>query len=133
MGRGPKMSDTKPSADEPAVTARDGMANGSAGGRPVEAAARRPDELAAGDLWLFHEGTHSRLHDVLGGHLLDGGGARFALWAPNAEQVSVIGDLNAWDAGAHPLRPQGRSGIWVGTVPEAAPGHRYKFHIRSRE
>jgi 1,4-alpha-glucan branching enzyme len=127
------MSDTKPSADEPAVTARDGIANGSAGGRPVEATARRPDELAAGDLWLFHEGTHSRLHDVFGGHLLDGGGARFAVWAPNAEQVSVIGDLNGWDAGAHPLRPQGRSGVWVGTVPEAAPGHRYKFHIRSRE
>jgi 1,4-alpha-glucan branching enzyme len=85
-----------------------------------------------GDLWHFHEGTHSRLHHVLGGHLLEDG-SRFAVWAPNAESVSVIGDFNDWDAEAHRLEPQGSSGIWVGVVGDAVAGHRYKFHIRSRE
>jgi 1,4-alpha-glucan branching enzyme len=91
------------------------------------------DEVPAGDLWLFNEGTHSRLHHVLGSHLLPGGGVRFAVWAPNAERVSLIGELNDWKPGAHPLRPQGHSGIWVGTVPEAGEGLVYKYHIESRE
>jgi 1,4-alpha-glucan branching enzyme len=87
------------------------------------------------DLWLFNEGTHSRLHDVLGAHLLppeEGGGARFAVWAPNAALVSVVGDMNNWETHAHVLRPQGESGIWVGVVATAAAGQRYKFHIESR-
>jgi 1,4-alpha-glucan branching enzyme len=123
----------------PPVRARGSGGGAGAGGAtdvPRAAGAprvpRAPDEIASGDLWLFHEGTHSRLHHVLGGHLLPGGGARFAVWAPNAERVSVIGDANGWDRGAHALRPQGDSGIWVGTQPEGAAGQRYKFHIVSR-
>ena len=56
----------------------------------------------------------------------------FGVWAPNAERVSVVGDFNGWDAGAHPLSPRARSGIWEAFVPGAAIGARYKFHIESR-
>jgi 1,4-alpha-glucan branching enzyme len=88
-------------------------------------------ELTADDLYLFAEGTHGRLAEKLGAHLREGG-ASFAVWAPNAEQVSVIGDFNGWDAGAHPLSPVRSSGIWSGAVEGARAGHPYKFHIRSR-
>ena len=68
----------------------------------------KPAEIPSDDLWLFNEGTHSRLHDVLGAHLLpDGAGARFAVWAPNAASVSVVGDFNGWDPSSHPLTAQG--------------------------
>ena len=90
-----------------------------------------PAELSPDDLWLFHEGTHSHLYEVLGGHLLPDGGARFAVWAPNARRVSVVGDVNDWDPHAHPLAPQGDSGVWTGIVDEAVSGQRYKFHIES--
>ena len=92
----------------------------------------KPAEIPSDDLWLFNEGTHSRLHDVLGAHLLpDGDGARFAVWAPNAATVSVVGDFNGWDASSHPLTAQGDSGVWTGVTADAAEGHRYKFHIES--
>ena len=93
-----------------------------------------PAEISADDLWLFNEGTHSRLHDVLGAHLRpaeQGGGARFAVWAPNASAVSVVGDMNGWDRHADPLRAQGGSGIWTGCLATAEPGQRYKFHVES--
>jgi 1,4-alpha-glucan branching enzyme len=93
----------------------------------------KPAEIPDDDLWLFNEGTHSRLHDVLGAHLLPAGeGARFAVWAPNADTVSVVGDFNGWDRERHPLTAQGASGVWTGVTPDALEGHRYKFHIRSR-
>jgi 1,4-alpha-glucan branching enzyme len=95
-------------------------------------------EIDAQDLWLFNEGTHSRLHHVLGAHLLGteaagtaAKGARFAVWAPNASRVSVVGDMNAWDTRADDLRAQSDSGIWVGVLPSAREGQRYKFHIES--
>jgi 1,4-alpha-glucan branching enzyme len=87
------------------------------------------------DLYLFNEGTHFRLYDRLGAHpgTRDGeDGIWFAVWAPNAERVSVIGDWNDWMKGADPLAPRGGSGIWEGFVPEVAPGVRYKYHIESR-
>src|SRR3982751_3604596 len=85
------------------------------------------------DLYLFNEGTHSKLYEKLGAHLLPGGGVYFAVWAPNAQYVSVIGDFNHWDKGRHPLRARGASGIWEGTVPDAREGSHYKFHVASRE
>jgi 1,4-alpha-glucan branching enzyme len=88
--------------------------------------------LSDADLYLFNEGTHHRLYDKLGVHLIEGGGAEFAVWAPNAAQVSVIGDWNGWQAGADPLAPTGSSGIWSGTVPRAHRGNRYKYRIESR-
>ncbi|HEX2676871.1 MAG TPA: alpha-amylase family glycosyl hydrolase, partial [Polyangiales bacterium] len=91
--------------------------------------------LTADDLHLFNEGTHFRLYEKLGAHLCtrDGvAGAYFAVWAPNAERVSVIGDWNGWNREAHVLAPRESSGIWDGFVPHAGKGARYKFHVRSR-
>ncbi|MGE5619319.1 MAG: 1,4-alpha-glucan branching protein GlgB [Sphingomonadaceae bacterium] len=88
------------------------------------------------DLHLFNEGTHYRLYDKLGAHLVVLGGTRgayFAVWAPNAEHVSVIGDFNGWDASSSPLQPVAQSGIWEGFVPGADTGSLYKFHVHSRE
>jgi 1,4-alpha-glucan branching enzyme len=88
-------------------------------------------ELTDNDLYLFAEGTHSRLADSLGAHP-DATGASFAVWAPNAEEVSVVGDFNGWDPGSHRLTPVRSSGIWAGRVEGAATGDVYKFHLRSR-
>jgi 1,4-alpha-glucan branching enzyme len=91
--------------------------------------------LTADDLYLFNEGTHSRLFERLGAHpiAIDGvPGTYFAVWAPDAQQVSVIGDFNSWDPRTHPLRPKEASGIWEGFVPQVKPGTVYKFHVASR-
>ena len=85
------------------------------------------------DIHLFREGTHSRLYERLGCHLEpDGQGARFALWAPNARSVSVIGDWNGWKPGADSLavRDDG-SGIWEASVPGVRRGQAYKYRIES--
>ncbi|MBI2851520.1 MAG: 1,4-alpha-glucan branching protein GlgB [Chloroflexi bacterium] len=87
------------------------------------------------DLYLFNEGTHFRLYDKLGAHLLtvDGhAGAYFAVWAPNAGKVSVSGDFNGWDKNRHLLFPRGQSGIWEGFIEGVEKGARYKYHIESR-
>ncbi len=84
------------------------------------------------DLHLFNEGNHRRLHDVLGAHLqtLDGvPGATFAVWAPNARRVSVVGDFNAWDGRRHPMRQLGASGVWEIFVPGVGTGALYKFEV----
>jgi 1,4-alpha-glucan branching enzyme len=88
-------------------------------------------DLTADDLYLFAEGTHGRLASKLGAHPRPDG-TSFAVWAPNAERVSVIGDFNGWDAGSDPLEPVASSGIWSGGVEGAHEGQTYKFHIRSR-
>jgi 1,4-alpha-glucan branching enzyme len=91
--------------------------------------------LTADDLYLFNEGTHSHLFEKLGAHpiAIDGvRGTYFAVWAPDGQQVSVIGDFNSWDPRAHPLRPKEASGIWEGFVPRVEPGTIYKFHVASR-
>jgi len=90
--------------------------------------------LTADDLHLFNEGTHSRLYRVLGCHfgVHDGtDGAWFAVWAPNARTVSVVGDVNGWARGKHCLAPVESSGIWAGFVPGVTPGQRYKYAIDS--
>ncbi len=87
------------------------------------------------DLFLFNEGTHFRLHEKLGAHPGTDGereGVWFAVWAPNAEQVFVIGDWNGWDKRADPMTLRGASGIWEAFVPDVTPGMRYKFHVVSR-
>ncbi len=91
--------------------------------------------LTEDDVYLFNEGSHLRLFDKLGAHAVarDGAaGTHFAVWAPNAEYVSVIGDWNGWDSGSHALSPHGQSGIWEGFVPGVGPGAHYKYHVRSR-
>ena len=91
--------------------------------------------LADDDIYLFNEGSHFRLYERLGSHLAehDGeSGLYFAVWAPNAERVSVIGDFNSWDRASHPLRARASSGIWEGFVPGLAIGVCYKYWIESR-
>ncbi len=92
--------------------------------------------LTEHDIYLFRQGTHFRLYEKLGAHprtLNDVRGTHFALWAPNAERVSVIGDFNDWNPETHPLRvrPDG-SGIWEGFIPGVGPGTLYKYHLHSR-
>ncbi len=87
------------------------------------------------DVFLFNEGNHFRLYEKLGAHPLsvDGqSGTYFAVWAPDAEAVSVIGNFNQWDRSRHPLRPRAESGIWEGFIPGIGEGGVYKFHIVSR-
>jgi len=87
------------------------------------------------DLYLFNEGTHLHLADKLGAHpgVFEGvEGTRFAVWAPNAAAVSVVGDFNRWQPSRHPLRPRATSGIWEGFVPGVGRGAVYKYHVVSR-
>lgn len=83
------------------------------------------------DIYLFKEGNHFRLYENLGAHLCNGG-VRFAVWAPNAKSVSVIGEFNNWDKKAHPLSPrQDETGIWEGFIEGIDSGTLYKYHIVS--
>jgi len=94
-------------------------------------ATHRYSVLTDHDIYLFREGTHARLYRVLGCHLSDDG-AHFAVWAPNAGRVSVIGDWSGWDANAHPLHARADgSGIWQGFLPGLSSGSTYKFRIES--
>src|SRR5260370_41845259 len=89
--------------------------------------------LSPFDLHLFNEGTHSHLYEKLGAHLsTDPAGASFAVWAPNADWVSVIADFNGWSRDANKLVPREQSGIWEGFVPDAEHGALYKYHVHSR-
>lgn len=91
--------------------------------------------ITANDLYLFNEGTHLDLHDKLGAHLEERNGVpgvHFAVWAPNAESVSVVGDFNDWSKDANPMQSRADSGIWESFVPSVGHGAVYKFHIRSR-
>jgi len=90
--------------------------------------------LTDDDLYLFNEGSWLRAYEKLGAHpvqLGDETGVYFAVWAPNAREVSVIGDFNGWKPGVHPLAPRGNSGIWEGFLPGIGVGARYKYHIVS--
>jgi len=87
--------------------------------------------LNENDLYFFKEGTHTNLPDVLGSHLSgDKNGTNFAVWAPNAKSVSVIGDFNGWQKQTNWLSPAG-GGIWHGFVPGVNVGAKYKYHIES--
>jgi len=93
-----------------------------------------PANLTDFDLYLWGEGSHNRAFEKLGAHSAerDGkAGTQFAVWAPNAARVSVIGDFNGWNENTHPLTPAGRSGIWEGFVPGVRPGALYKYAIKS--
>src|SRR6185369_5046025 len=84
------------------------------------------------DIWLARAGRHEQLYAKLGAHRVDGG-VRFAVWAPNARYVSVIGDFNDWDPARHQLEPVDDTGIWEGVVEGARVGQRYKYHLDGRE
>jgi 1,4-alpha-glucan branching enzyme len=94
-----------------------------------------PQLLSEQDLYLFNEGSHYRIYDKMGAHLLTYNGEAgvvFSVWAPNARSVSVVGEFNEWDTKAHRLTARGSSGIWEGFVPGAKHGALYKFHIESQ-
>jgi 1,4-alpha-glucan branching enzyme len=85
------------------------------------------------DEYLLGEGTHKRLWQVLGAHVIthDGvEGTHFAVWAPNAERVSVVGDFNVWDGRRHPMRRRGPTGVWETFIPGLGEGATYKYEIR---
>jgi 1,4-alpha-glucan branching enzyme len=89
--------------------------------------------LGAQDLYLFNEGNEHRIYDKLGAHPRDLGGVRgvaFAVWAPAATRVSVVGNFNGWDGRYHPMRSLGASGVWELFLPDLAAGEIYKFEIR---
>jgi 1,4-alpha-glucan branching enzyme len=87
------------------------------------------------DLHLIGQGTHYDLGRTLGARAMDVegvSGVRFAVWAPNARRVSVVGDFNAWDGRRHPMRQRPQAGVWEIFVPRLGPGDRYKFEIVDR-
>jgi 1,4-alpha-glucan branching enzyme len=87
------------------------------------------------DLYLFGQGDERRLYDKFGAQLrtIDGvTGASFAVWAPNAQRISVIGDFNNWDGRCHLMRPLGASGVWEIFIPGVQEGAQYKYEIRNR-
>jgi len=89
--------------------------------------------LSPFDLHLFNEGTHSHLFEKLGAHPVhDPEGTYFAVWAPNADSVSVIGDFNGWDNGANGLYAREQSGIWEGFIPTVRHSALYKYHVHSK-
>ena len=88
------------------------------------------------DLYLFGKGDHRRLWDVMGAHLrtLDGvEGTSFAVWAPSARRVSVIGDFCEWDGRKYPMRSIGSSGVWELFIPGVGVGAYYKFELKTAE
>ena len=89
-------------------------------------------QLCDDDLKLLAEGNHPRPFEVLGAHVLEQGdvsGVRFAVWAPNAKRVSVVGSFNGWDGRRHPMRLRHHAGVWEIFVPHAGLGDLYKFEL----
>jgi 1,4-alpha-glucan branching enzyme len=94
-----------------------------------------PPLLTDYDLHLIGEGTHYKKYEKLGAHVREVSGVtgvQFAVWAPNAQRVSVVGDFNNWDGRCHPMRVRGSSGVWELFIPECTAGERYKFELKSR-
>src|SRR5262245_37502319 len=90
--------------------------------------------LGDSDLYLFGKGDERRLYEKLGSQLraVDGvAGTSFAVWAPNAQRVSVVGDFNDWDGRCHPMRSLGSSGVWEIFLPGIGEGAHYKYEVRT--
>ncbi|WP_374563522.1 1,4-alpha-glucan branching protein GlgB [Nitrosomonas sp.] len=93
-------------------------------------------QISDHDLYLFNEGKLWQAYRTLGAHQVSNAGitgTRFAVWAPNAERVSVIGDFNRWDGRVHPMKVHHASGVWELFIPELPPDSLYKFEIRNRD
>ena len=91
--------------------------------------------LGEQDLYLFNEGNEHRIYQKLGAHIRNLGGilgVSFAVWAPAAARVSVVGNFNVWDGRYHPMRPLGGSGVWELFIPDLKQGELYKFEIRDQ-
>ncbi len=95
----------------------------------------QPTWIGEQDLFLFNEGSHVRLYDKLGAHATTRNGVagtQFAVWAPAAQYVAVVGNFNGWDRGTNPLQVTGSGGIWECFIPGNHQGECYKFHIASK-
>lgn len=87
------------------------------------------------DVYLYNEGTHNRIYEKLGAHITtkdNVAGTYFAVWAPNAEKVSVVGDFNCWNRDSTPLVKRGVSGIWEGFIPDVQEGFLYKYAVTQK-
>ena len=96
---------------------------------------RFPPILSEFDLHLLGEGTHYKTYEKLGAHVTEIAGVRgvsFAVWAPNAKRVSIVGNFNQWDGREHPLRVRGSTGVWEIFMPGMPEGEIYKFEVKSR-
>jgi 1,4-alpha-glucan branching enzyme len=94
-----------------------------------------PPVLSEEDLYLLNEGNHFKLYEKMGAQMIELEGARgvsFAVWAPSADRVSVVGNFNGWDGRRHPMRPRGASGVWELFIPGLGAGELYKYEIKSR-
>jgi 1,4-alpha-glucan branching enzyme len=97
---------------------------------------RFPVVLGELDVWLLAEGRHARLYEKLGAHearMEGAAGFSFAVWAPNARRVSLVGDFNRWDGRRHPMRLRRECGVWEIFIPGLAPGARYKFELQAAD
>jgi 1,4-alpha-glucan branching enzyme len=124
----PKQPDRTPEATSASTRAPSPAAPTSSATEGASATTLLTDD----DVYLFNEGSHLELWRKLGAHLteVDGvEGCHVAVWAPNAREVSVVGDHNGWDPASHPLRHRGVSGIWEGFVPGMVHGTAYKLRI----
>jgi 1,4-alpha-glucan branching enzyme len=102
------------------------------GTRTIEDPYRFGPILGELDAWLFAQGNHRELYRVLGAHVgeMQGvRGTRFAVWAPNASRVSVVGDWNAWDGRVHPMRLRREAGVWELFIPGVGEGALYKYEL----
>lgn len=135
----PAAKQSKPAAKQSKPTAK------SSAQKPAVKKSKTPakpvvwevdDFITDYDIYLFREGKHFSLYKKLGAHMIERDntkGTFFAVWAPNAEEVSVIGNFNHWSRGSHPLKVRGDgSGIWQGFIPTLGKGEAYKYHIKSK-
>src|SRR5690242_2850494 len=129
-GKGKSKPTDRPQAKRASQTGKD------AGGPQARMPALRKFSPTLGDidLHLFGEGKHERIYDKLGAHCRTHEGKRgvsFAVWAPAADHVSVVGSFNDWDVAKHPLRRLGSSGVWELFIPGLRDGELYKYAIRT--
>jgi 1,4-alpha-glucan branching enzyme len=124
-----RKAESKPETKKLAASKR-GVTEGS----NSQAAQYLSPTLGELDLHLFGEGRHELIYQKLGAHAIMHEGVKgvsFAVWAPAAEQVSVVGNFNAWDGGQHPMRRLSDSGVWETFVPQLQSGELYKYQIKA--
>jgi len=124
-----KSARKKTTKAKPKTKGKAAALTGKATPSPAPTVPRSGPPLTEMDVYLFNEGSHVRLYDKLGAHPQPDGSCWFAVWAPGAEAVSVMGDFNGWNRDSHPMTPAWDSGIWQARIEDIGPGSIYKYHI----